>query len=404
MSGTYSAGTPSRSDCVASYRKGSGPLELRVESTISPLFDKAIRARALRVAQSFGATGILAIVDNGALDHVVAARTEAALVLAGLQTPLPPAWPQIQVPPGGSRNRLRRSRLYLPANQAELAVNSGLFGADCLILDLEDSVDEGRKLEARILARVLLSESRGFFGSSELAVRINCLDGPHASADLASIVPFAPHAIVLPKCESAELVHECDLEVTRLERDAGLPAGSILFMPIVETARGVMAALSIAAASPRCVTLGFGAEDFRRDLGVERQSDEGETAVARGLVALAARAAGVEAQDSVYPDLEDLAGLEASVRRAKALGFSGKGLIHPSQIEIVHRVFAPSPEDIQKARRVLAAMHAARIEGRGAVAIDGIMIDAPAFARASRILSLAGLAPEQHDGLQPVEA
>ncbi len=330
---------------------------------------------------------------------VIAARVEAALVAAGLlRLPRRDGWDS----PGSlrspsARDRARRSRLYLPGNQPEFPVNVGLFGADCVLMDLEDSVAIDRKAEARILVRRLLGSQGGFFGASEIAVRVNPLAGPFGLSDLDEIVGARPQALVLPKCESATDIEDWDREVGRLEIESALPRGFVLFMPIVETARGVASAVAIAAASPRNVALCFGAEDFRRDLGVERGGEEEEISVARSLVVLAARAAGIEAQDSVYSGVDDPGGLEASSRRAKSLGFSGRGLIHPSQIVIVHRVFSPSMEELARAHRVVETLEKAESEGRGAVSLDGVMIDAPVAARARRVIALAG--GQDHDGL-----
>ena len=394
---SFSAGTRSKGDCLVSWRPGKDGLRLCLESSVAPLFGRLIRETAAAEAHRLGAGGELSIFDDGALDYVVAARVEAALRAGGLQAPLhgvpsgPRSCPQLSPEVLADRkSRPRRSRLYIPGNQPELAINSGLFRADCILLDLEDSVALDRKTEARIHLRRLLACHRSFLRDSEIAVRVNPLASPAGLADLAELVPVRPEVLVLPKCESAEDVRAWDREVGRLEAQAGLPEGGILFMPLVETAVGLSRATQIAAASPRNVALCFGAEDYRRDLGVEAGPAEEETAVARGLVVLAARAAGIEAQDSVFSRIEDEAGLEASARRARALGFQGKGILHPGQIETAHRVFSPSPAEIAGARRVVEALARAEAEGRGVASLDGLMIDAPVAARARRVLAMAG--------------
>ncbi|MBL8966929.1 MAG: HpcH/HpaI aldolase/citrate lyase family protein [Spirochaetaceae bacterium] len=382
----FLAGAEAKSDCLAAYEPGDSALEIEVSSKVGTLFGKAIRAAAAAAAAEFGAGGRLSIRDDGALDYVVAARVEAALRDAGLSR-APAAGRPVPRREPSSRGRLRRTRLYLPGDQPDLPINAGLFGADSILVDLEDSVAPERKAATRILARRLLESHADFFGSSEIAVRVNPLAESFGAADLEEIVPARPQALVLPKCESAEDVAAYDREVSRLEAAAGLPVGSILFMPIVETARGVAKAAEIAAASERNAALCFGAEDYRRDLGLAKRPDEGEILVARSLVAIAARAAGIGAQDSVFADTEDEAGLEASTLAAKNLGFTGKGVVHPRQIAVVHRAFAPGAAELEAARRVLAAMAAA--DGRGVVSLDGKMIDAPVAERARRLVEYA---------------
>jgi len=341
-------------------------------------------ASAMAAGPSAQAVASVAVAAAPASQAVAPASQAAALA------PAPAPASQVAAKaaaPEGPRFGPLRSRLYIPGNQPELQPNIGLFGADCVLLDLEDSVPPERKAEARILARCLLESHRVFFGASEIAVRVNPLSGPYGLQDLEEVVPAAPRILVLPKCESAADVEAFDRELSRLEAASGLPVGSTLFMPIAETARGVSAALAVASASSRNVALCFGAEDYRRDMGLSRGEAEEELATARGLVALAARAAGIEAQDTVFSDIDDPAGMEASARRGKACGFSGKGLLHPCQIEIAHCVFSPSEAEIARAERIVAAMAEAEAAGRGAVSFEGSMIDAPVAARARGLLA-----------------
>jgi citrate lyase subunit beta/citryl-CoA lyase len=397
---SFTAGSSCKSDCSATYTPGPGGLTVSLDSKLSSLFGRAIRETALSVGAEFGAMGGIAIADDGALDYVVASRVEAALRAAGLKRKSGAAVKGAAVngagPRGGRapspRDRLRRSRLYLPGNQSDLPINSGLFGADCLLLDLEDSVAPERKAEARILVRRLLETRLSFFGDSEIAVRVNSLSSPFGLEDLAEIVPAFPQALILPKSETAADIEACDAEVSRLERAAGIEEGSIRFMPLIETAKGVCNAAAIASSSGRNVAICFGAEDYRRDLGVERSPDESETFVARSLIAMAAKAAGIGAQDSVFSNVDDEAGLEASTRIAKSLGFTGKGIVHPRQIAVVHRVFDPSEAEVEAARRVVAALDDAKREGKGVASLDGKMIDAPVAERARRLIARAASA------------
>ena len=392
--------TRRKSDCAVTYTPGSGALTVAVESSVKPLFGRAIEAAARAAAAEFGvATGELNIDDDGALDFVVGARVEAALRAAGC------ARTAGSLPAGitSTRNvkdtldrrlgRRRRSRLYLPGDQPDLLPNAGLFGADCLILDLEDSVAPSRKAEARILARRVLESHRDFFGTSEIVVRINPLAGPFGLDDLAELAECLPDAILLPKCESAGDVEALASGLDRIEAAAGVQNGSTLIMAIVETARGVIAAPAIAAASSRIAALCFGAEDFSRDIGAARTAAGSEALTARQNVVMAARSAGVQAHDSVYSNVDDDAGLAAYCAASRALGFDGVGLVHPRQIAAAHAAYDPCPAELDEARRIVGALDEALAQGQGVVSLDGRMVDAPVAARARRLVGLADQAP-----------
>jgi citrate lyase subunit beta/citryl-CoA lyase len=167
--------------------------------------------------------------------------------------------------------------------------------------------------------------------------------------------------------------------------------GRTLILPLVETARGVLAAASIAAASPRVAALCFGAEDFTRDIGAHRTAAGSETAYARAAIVVAARAAGVQACDSVYSDTEDEAGFAAYCATSRAMGFDGVGLVHPRQVTAAHAVFTPDQSQVDEARRVVAALEEAEAHGLGVASQGGRMVDAPVTERARRIVALADL-------------
>jgi len=382
------------------------------------------------VAEEFGVVrGRFEIEDDGALDGAIAARAEAAFRKAGFariaaaaEAAGPAAAPVAALRKPSSKDRPRRARLYLPGDQPHLAINAGLFGADCLIFDLEDAVAEERKFDARILVRVAL-ERGVMLGSSEIIVRVNPLSGPYGADDLAEIVRARPQAIILPKCESAADVAEADRAIGDLEEAAGMPRGFVRLLPLVETAAGVLQAAAIAAASPRNVALCFGREDFSRDIravplaqgaappaAAAPQSAAApqvagaapaaalagfgfagipgaESFLARQMIVLAARAAGLDPLDSVFADVEDEAGLIRSCAEARALGFAGKGVIHPVQIPVVLKAFRPTEKEAARAERIVAAFDAAIAEGRGAISVDGAMIDAPVAAKARALLT-----------------
>jgi citrate lyase subunit beta/citryl-CoA lyase len=314
---------------------------------------------------------------------VILARLEAAARAAfpGLTARLEPPGPPVVRRP--VPERLRRSRLYLPGDTPKFLLNAARHGPDGVILDLEDSVAPLRKGEARLLVRNALR--CGEWGECELMVRINQL--PAGLEDLAEILPESPEVILIPKVENPAQVVEVEQACTSLLRDREVPPP--LLMPIVESARGVLQAFSIAAASPQVVALTIGLEDYTADLGVERTLEGRESFWARAMVVNAARAAGVQPIDTVFSDVEDLAGLEAAVLEAKGLGFVGKGCIHPRQIKTIHDAFAPTSKEIEKATAIVAAYEQARVRGEGVVALGSKMIDPPVVERALRTVEVA---------------
>ncbi len=357
--------------------------EIYLQSSVKALFGPHLLKVIDRTLTELGLAAARVLVqDQGALDFVLAARLEAAvgpvtgnkLTLAARAAAAP------------QRKRLRRTRLYLPGNNPDLMINAGLYGADCLILDLEDSVAPAEKAAARILVRHALAQVD--FGLSERIVRVNPLASPYGGEDLEAIVPMSPDALLIPKCESRYDILKVEERVSSLEKRFEL-VHPIPFIGLIESAKGVVNAAEIAQAGERLVALCFGAEDFTADIAAERTADGRESFVARSQVLLAAKAAGLQALDTVYANVLDEAGLTASAREAVALGFDGKGVIHPSQIRPVHLAFCPTAEQIDKAQRIVAAMHEALETGSGVTALNGKMIDAPVMMRAERTLAMA---------------
>ena len=282
--------------------------------------------------------------------------------------------------------KLRRSRLYMPGNNPYLSQNAFLFGADCIILDLEDSVPPSEKFDTRILVREILRNVD--FGGTEKTVRINQMSSPYGRDDLEEIIPAEPDAIFIPKAETADDVRIVDEIVAEIKAKHKIDK-EIFYMPIIESAKGVWNAFDIASASENVVLLAFGAEDFTRDIGAQRTREGKEQFVARSMVVLGAKAAGVQASDTVWSDIEDVEGLRNSTIEAKELGFDGKGAIHPSQVDIINEIFNPTPDEIEYAKKVIAAFEEAKARGDGVIAIGRKMIDAPVVARAQRILEMA---------------
>lgn len=285
--------------------------------------------------------------------------------------------------------RLRRSRLYVPGNNPSMLVNAGVYGADVLTFDLEDSVSPGEKLAARLLVGELLKEESVDFGRSEVTVRINPLSTPYGKKDLLEIVCDRLEGVYLPKTESEEDVIMLDDLLTRLEEERGLEVGRIKIFAIIETARGVLNAYKIGTASKRLEAITIGGEDLTADLGGERTPDGMTLFTARQMILLAARAAGVQALDTVYSDINDSEGLYQEAVTVRKMGYDGKAAIHPSQIEVIHRAFTPTQEEIDYARRVIEALEEAKREGSGVAALGSKMIDRPIVKRAERILERA---------------
>ncbi|TXT51373.1 MAG: Citrate (Pro-3S)-lyase [Spirochaetes bacterium] len=258
------------------------------------------------------------------------------------------------------KSRPRRSLLYIPGNNPGMLQNCAIYGSDGVLLDLEDSISISEKDAARTLVRHALLALD--FGSVEKVVRINGRDTPYFEADLAQIIPAWPDAIRLPKVDSAQDVLEADHIISALEAKAGIPQGSVGIQAMLETARAIVQVNEIAAASPRLVGLTLGGQDLAADLGIKATKEGLELLYAKSAVVIAAKAFGLEAFDTVFTDVADLAGLAQASAVSVSLGFSGKAAIHPSQIPVIHAAFAPSSKEIEKAVRILELARLAGLE------------------------------------------
>lgn len=360
----------------------AGGIEIELESRVAPYYGKSIRAQALSV---LGALGVeharVSIHDAGALPYVIAARLEAAVRRAGLGAGRRALPEKASTPPPSPRDRLRRSRLYLPGTEPKYFINAGLHGPDAIILDLEDSVHPAEKDAARILVRNALRAVD--FGATERMVRINQL--PLGLADMDEVVPEAPDVILIPKVESAEQVEEVERTLGEILERHNIDRG-LWLMPIIESALGIENAFSIATASKQIAALTIGLEDYTADLGVVKTPEGHESLYARMRVVNAAHAARVQAIDSVYGDVADMEGLSRWGQASRALGFEGMGCIHPLQIEVIHQAFAPSQSEIEKASKIVAAYEEAQQRGLGVVSLGSKMIDPPVVLRALRLL------------------
>ncbi|MEJ2218840.1 MAG: citrate lyase acyl carrier protein [Gemmatimonadota bacterium] len=410
----------------------SGGIQMELTSRVASLYADAIRNTTTRTLNALGVQHARVVVeDQGAVPFVIEARVEAAARRAGYAADVPlgdmqaaqaPGAVQAASPdaaraagtaggqadaagepgeqgsadegqrssivdrPSSSRTRLRRSRLYLPGNEPKFMLNAGLHAPDAVILDLEDSVHPDQKDAARLLVRNALHAVG--FGAAELMVRINQL--PLGLQDLDAVIPQRPNLILIPKVERAEQVREVAEHIRELQgvepsgpnsssssNSSSTPQGqahSIWLMPILESALGVENAFDIATADPTVVALTIGLEDYTADLGVVKTSQGDETLYAR---------------------------MRAWGRRSRAMGFDGMGCVHPRQIRIIHETFAPAPDEIDKALRIVQAWQDAEAKGLGVVSLGSKMIDPPVVLRARRLVDrarAAGLITETGTG------
>ena len=283
--------------------------------------------------------------------------------------------------------RLRRSMLFVPGNDPALVKDPQVYGPDSLIFDLEDSVAPTEKDAARLLVFCALRSLD--YGAIEKAVRINGMDTPWMRDDVTAMVRAGVDLIRLPKTERASDLVALEALVAAAEKACGRPVGEVRLMAALEGPLAVLNAYEIATATPRLVAIALSAEDFVTSMKTSRSPEGVELFEARGRIVLAARAAGVMAIDTVYTDLNNDEGLLRETRLIKQMGFDGKSVINPSQIPLVHGVFAPTPEEIKKSRRIVAAAADAESRGLGVMSLDGKMIDKPIVERAARVLDLA---------------
>ncbi|MDF2545408.1 citrate (pro-3S)-lyase subunit beta [Anaerosolibacter sp.] len=283
--------------------------------------------------------------------------------------------------------KLRRTMMYVPGNNPGMIKDAHIFGSDSIMFDLEDSVSVKEKDAARFLVYNALKTID--YEGVETVVRVNGLDTPYGKEDFEAIVRAKPNIIRLPKTEKPEDVLEADKLISKIEDEAGIPSGTVKLMAAIESALGIINSYEIAKASPRLVAIAIGAEDFVTDMKTTRSLDGVEILVARSQVLLAARAAGIYALDTVFSDVNDEEGFINEVKLAKQLGFDGKSVINPRQIEPVHQIYTPTQNEIEKSIRVLEAIEEAERKGSGVISLDGKMIDGPIVDRARRVIDLA---------------
>lgn len=277
--------------------------------------------------------------------------------------------------------------MFLNAQKPGLIKDPYIYKPDSIILDLEDAVAENQKDAARFSLFHALREIN--YRGVERVVRINALDTPYWKEDIRCAVAGGCDAVRIPKTESANDVKLVEDAAAYAEREFGRPAGSVLIMAAIESARGVMKALDICEASDRLFGIALSGGDYTKDLQTHITGTGIELMGARQNLVIAARAAGVQCFDTVYTNLNDMEGFRQDVTNIHLMGFDGKSIINPRQIQIVHEIFTPSAKDILFAKKVVREIETKKAQGIGVFTVDGKMIDIAFYDGAKRTIALA---------------
>lgn len=283
--------------------------------------------------------------------------------------------------------KLRRSMLFIPGSNAGMLKNSYIYRPDAVMFDLEDSVSIREKDTARLMVFHTL-KSIDYHGI-ERVVRINPIEGPYGLDDIEAAVRAGTDVIRLPKTETAQDVIDVERVIESVEKSADIKIGKTKILAAIEGPLGVVNAMEIAKCSKRLMGIALGAEDYVTNMHTTRSIDGSELFQARSQIVIAARAAGLFAFDTVFSDVSDSEGFLKEVNIIKQLGFDGKSLINPRQIELLHEAFTPSEKEIEKAKKIIRAIKEAETKGSGVVSLDGRMVDKPVVDRAVRAIALA---------------
>ena len=276
--------------------------------------------------------------------------------------------------------------MFVPGNNPGMMSDAFIYGPDSIMLDLEDSVTMAEKDAARLLVHNAL-KSIDYCGT-EMVVRINPLNTPYGRKDVEAVVKAGVNVIRMPKTETAEEVKELEAEIEKVEKEIGC-LGRTAIMAAIESTLGVINAYAIATASKRMMGIALGAEDYSANLKTQRSPEGMELLMARQTIVVAARAAGIDCFDTVYSNLNDMETFRKEVELIKQLGFDGKSIINPRQIEVVNEVFTPKQKEIDKSLAIVAAIKDAEKRGSGVIAVNGKMVDRPVVLRAQRTIDLA---------------
>ena len=283
--------------------------------------------------------------------------------------------------------RLRRTMMFMNAQKPSLIKDAYIYGCDSIIMDLEDAVAENQKDAARFSLYHALKTID--YGDTEVIVRINGLDTPHWQEDIRCVVAAGADGIRIAKCESAEDVKLVEKHVLAAEKEFGVEEGRTLLMAALESPKGILNAYEIVTASDRMFGCAISGGDFRKSMHVQIEKGGIEMLTARGNMLLAARAAGVQCFDTMFPNVDDMEGFKEEVIQNHKMGFDGKSIISPKQIRFVHETFAPTPKEIAYAEKLINSFNEQADAGVGVYTVDGKMVDLPFFEDARRIIALA---------------
>ncbi|MDH3713545.1 MAG: CoA ester lyase [Gammaproteobacteria bacterium] len=286
-----------------------------------------------------------------------------------------------------------RSLLFVPGNKASMLEKAMSFQPDVFVPDMEDSVADAQKADAR---EVIAAHLAQLHATGRLVIpRVNALDTGLTEDDLDAVIGPHVHGISIGKINTAEDLRYVDDLLSGLEQARSLRRGSLKLIPWIETALSIVHCYDICCASPRLIGAAFGAEDFTNDMQIPRSQDDHEVTYARNVLCTAARAARIPALDTPFFAFKDQQALVANALASKHCGFKGKFAIHPAQIEHINAAFAPSAEEVEQAQRIVAAFEAAERAGRGSTSLDGLVIDVPVVKRARALLAMAGSRTQQ---------
>lgn len=284
-------------------------------------------------------------------------------------------------------SKLRRSMLFVPSSNAAMLSNSFIYTPDAIMFDLEDSVSIREKDTARML--VFNALQHPFYKDIETIVRVNSLDSEFGHDDVKAVVKAGVNAVRLAKTDTVQDVIDMEIAIENAEKEFGRKVGSTNMLAAIESAKGINNAVEIAKASKRLIGIALGAEDYVRDLKTQRSAEGTELLFARCTILQAARAAGIMAFDTVYSDANNEDGFLKEAAHIKSLGFDGKSLINPRQIELLHNLFAPTQKEVDHAMAVIEAADEAEAQGMGVASLNGKMVDAPVIERARWTLQRA---------------
>lgn len=394
------AGTLESSDAQVRVEPSDCGIELSIVSVVMNQYGRQIQSTIKGTLERLGVeSGKVSVIDHGALDCTLIARIECAVYRSSDTSNKDIPWGSCNMMkrPTPQKFRLRRTMMFMNAQNPGLVKDADIYGSDSIILDLEDAVAENQKDAARFsLYQTLKSID---YGDTEVLVRINGLDTPHWQEDIRCAVAGGADGIRIPKCESANDVKLVEEHVLAAEKEFGVEEGTTLLMAALESPLGILNAYEIVTASTRFFGCAISGGDFRKSMHTQIQEGGIEMLAARGHMLMAARAAGVQCFDTMFPNIDDVEGFQKEVIQNHQMGFDGKSIVSPKQIRFVHETFAPKPKEIAYAEKLVRSFNEQADSGVGVYTVDGKMVDIPFFEDARRVIALAKACGVYHGDL-----